>query len=87
MANLLGPERVIVAGEGVSSFDLFETAIREAFAEQAFGAAHQVPIHVRDLPFEEWARGAAAVAIQELVFPSRQRVTADVRRRPGVRRV
>ncbi|MBB5791332.1 ROK family protein [Jiangella mangrovi] len=87
VANLLGPERVIVAGEGVSSFDLFETALREAFAEQAFGAAHQVPIHVRDLPFEEWARGAAAVAIQELVFPSRQRVTADVRRRPGVRRV
>ncbi|TDE13113.1 ROK family transcriptional regulator [Jiangella asiatica] len=86
VANLLGPERVIVAGEGVSSYDLFETAIREAFAEQAFGAAHQVPIHVRDLPFEEWARGAAAVAIQELVFPSRQRVANDMRRRTGVRR-
>lgn len=71
VANLLGPEQVIVAGEGVSSYDLFESSIREAFAEQAFGAANQVSIFVQDLPFEEWARGAAAVAIEGLVFPSR----------------
>lgn len=87
VANLLGPERIVVAGEGVSRYDLFEAAIREAFAEQAFGAAHQVPIHVRDVPFEEWARGAAAVAIQELVFPSRPRTaTAQPRRAVRTRR-
>ncbi|MEU9835483.1 ROK family transcriptional regulator [Streptosporangium sp. NPDC048047] len=70
VANLLGPEQIIVAGEGVATYDLFETAIREAFTEHAFGAALRVAVHVRDLPFEEWARGAAAMAIEAAAFPS-----------------
>ena len=38
-------------------------------AAQAFGAAAQSPLSIRPLPFEEWARGAAAVSIQSLVVP------------------
>jgi predicted NBD/HSP70 family sugar kinase len=75
VANLLGPQRIIVSGEGVVTYDLFADSIRQAFSEHAFGAAHQVALHVQDLPFEEWARGAAAVAIEALAFPSRTQTT------------
>ncbi len=66
VANLVGPERILVSGEGVAAYDLFEEAIRTTFARQAFGAA-DCPLILSPLPFEEWARGAAAVAIQHLV--------------------
>lgn len=77
VANLVGPERIVVSGESVSSYDLFEQAIRDAFTLQAFGATRDCAIHVQPLPFEEWARGASAVAIQELVLPaSTRRISA-----------
>jgi hypothetical protein len=53
--------------EGLAAYDLFEDSIREAIAAQAFGAAADCHLIIRPLPFEEWARGAAAVAIQSLV--------------------
>jgi predicted NBD/HSP70 family sugar kinase len=66
MANLVGPERIIVSGEGLDAYDLFADEIRETFATQAFGAAAQCELILRPLPFEEWARGAAASAVQTL---------------------
>lgn len=66
VVNLVGPERVVVSGEGVAAYDLFEEQIRAAFTTQAFGAAARCPLVVRPLPWEEWARGAAAVSIQSL---------------------
>jgi predicted NBD/HSP70 family sugar kinase len=67
VANLVGPARIVVSGEGLAAYDLFETHIRTGFERQAFGAAAQCPLSIRPLPFEEWARGAAAVSIQSLV--------------------
>jgi predicted NBD/HSP70 family sugar kinase len=64
MVNLVGPELVVVSGEGLAAYDLFEEHIRTAFESQAFGSA-ACPLIIRPLPFEEWARGAAAVSIQE----------------------
>ncbi len=66
MANLVGPERIIVSGEGLDAYDLFADEIRETFATQAFGAAAHCELILRPLPFEEWARGAAAIAVQTL---------------------
>ncbi|CAM4146240.1 ROK family transcriptional regulator [Kibdelosporangium persicum] len=66
VANLVGPERIIVSGEGLDAYDLFADEIRETFATQAFGAAAQCELILRPLPFEEWARGAAAIAVQTL---------------------
>jgi len=66
VANLNGPERIVVSGEGLAAYDLFEDQIRETFAIQAFGAAGRCELIIRPLPFEEWARGAAATAIQTL---------------------
>lgn len=70
VANLLGPERIIISGEGLAAYDLFEDQMRETFATQAFGASARCEIIVRPLPFEEWARGAAAVAIRSMVTPA-----------------
>lgn len=69
MANLIGPERIIVSGEGLAAYDLFSEQIRETFTTQAFGAAVECDVIVRPLPFEEWARGAAAMSIQTLFTP------------------
>jgi predicted NBD/HSP70 family sugar kinase len=67
VANLVGPARIVVSGEGLSAYDLFEPHIRASFQRQAFGAAADCPLSIRPLPFEEWARGAAAVSIKALV--------------------
>ena len=67
VANLVGPARIVVSGEGLAAYDLFETHVRTGFERQAFGAAAECPLSIRPLPFEEWARGAATVSIQELV--------------------
>jgi len=67
VANLVGPARIVVSGEGLAAYDLFDTPIRASFERQAFGAAADCSLTIRRLPFEEWARGAAAVSIQALV--------------------
>jgi predicted NBD/HSP70 family sugar kinase len=71
VANLIGPERIIISGEGVASYDLFADRIRQAFADHAFGAAADCDLVVRPLPFEEWARGGAAVAAQCVFAPTK----------------
>ena len=67
LVNLTGPELVIIGGEGVSNFDLFDETLRSAFEAHAFGAAARCRIVARPHTFEDWARGAAAAAIQSLV--------------------
>ncbi|MFJ9820890.1 ROK family protein [Streptomyces sp. NPDC101151] len=67
VANLFGPERVIISGEGLAAYDLFADQIREAFTAAAFGSAARCDVQTRPLPFEEWARGAAAAAIQSFI--------------------
>lgn len=67
VANLLGPERVIISGEGLAAYDLFAEQIRDTFVAAAFGSAARCDVLTRPLPFEEWARGAAATAIQSFV--------------------
>ena len=51
----------------MSNFDLFEQTLRGAFDEHAFGAAARCRIVTRPHTFQDWARGAAAAAIQSLV--------------------
>jgi predicted NBD/HSP70 family sugar kinase len=69
VANLVGPQRIVLSGEGLAAFDLYEDEVRDTFAARAFGAAVDCELILRPLPFEEWARGAAAVAIQTLITP------------------
>jgi predicted NBD/HSP70 family sugar kinase len=67
LVNLTGPELVIIGGEGVADFDLYDATLRDAFDAHAFGAAARCRIVVRPHTFQDWARGAAAAAIQSLV--------------------
>ncbi|GAA3156663.1 ROK family protein [Streptomyces rameus] len=67
LVNLLGPERVIISGEGLAAYDLFAEGIRDAFATSAFGTAAECDVMTRALSFEDWARGAAATAIQSFM--------------------
>ncbi|HEX4705069.1 MAG TPA: ROK family transcriptional regulator [Pseudonocardiaceae bacterium] len=71
VANLVGPERIVLSGEGLAAFELYCDEVRETFAARTFGGAVECELIVRPLPFEEWARGAAAVGIQTLITPGR----------------
>ena len=68
MVNLVGPELVVIAGEGVADYDLYDHHIRQAFAEHAFGAAADCELTIRSHTFDDWARGAAAVVIRSFVL-------------------
>ncbi|WP_432885000.1 ROK family transcriptional regulator [Kribbella sp. CA-245084] len=67
MVNLVGPELVVIAGEGVAEYDLYEDRMRRAFAEHAFGAAGDCRLMLRSHTFDDWARGAAATVIRSYV--------------------
>jgi predicted NBD/HSP70 family sugar kinase len=67
VVTLVGPELVVLCGEGVEAFDLLEPSLREAYAQHAFGSAGRARIVVRPHTFDDWARGAAAAAIRSLV--------------------
>ncbi|WP_431279202.1 ROK family protein [Leifsonia poae] len=67
LVNMVGPELVIIGGEGVVNFDLIEDALRKSYAEHVFASADRCRVVVRPHTFEDWARGAAATAIRSLV--------------------
>ena len=67
LVNMVGPELVIIGGEGVANFDLFEETLRRSYGEHVFSSADRCRIVVRPHTFEDWARGAAATAIRSLV--------------------
>ena len=58
------PELVVVSGEGVAVVE----AYREAFEKEVDGLRHwavaPVPVLLRPFEFDEWARGAAALALE-----------------------
>jgi predicted NBD/HSP70 family sugar kinase len=67
LVNMVGPEVVIIGGEGVTNFDLFSVALYETYEAHVFGSADRARIVVRPHTFEDWARGAAASAIRALI--------------------
>ena len=60
----IDPELVVVSGEGVAVVE----AYREAFEKEVDGLRHwavaPVPVLLRPFEFDEWARGAAALALE-----------------------
>ena len=59
------PELVVVSGEGVAVVETY----REVFDEEVGGLRHwaaaPVPVMLRPFEFDEWARGAAALALEQ----------------------
>jgi predicted NBD/HSP70 family sugar kinase len=67
IANLVGPEVIIVAGESVTEYDLYEQSLRESFGQHVFASAAACTIVTRAHTFEDWARGAAASVIRAAI--------------------
>lgn len=67
VANLTGPQVIVIQGEAVTNFDVYELKLRETFAAEAFGAAANCRLELRPHTFETWARGSAASVIRSFV--------------------
>lgn len=65
VANLTLHRDIVLAGEGMSLFGAAEGAVRSAITAHRDPRASEVRLHVDDSGFTAWARGAAAVAIQD----------------------
>lgn len=75
LVNILNPELLIVAGEGVAAGDWRLTPLRDALHAHVFnGLADNLEIVVEPSGDETWARGAACVVLGELF---RSPVAAD----------
>ncbi|OAN39183.1 ROK family protein [Microbacterium sp. H83] len=64
-ANLTLYSDVVLAGEGMRLFDVAEQTVRATVVESRDPRASEVRLHIDDSGFTGWARGAAAVAIQD----------------------
>jgi predicted NBD/HSP70 family sugar kinase len=67
VANILGPELIIVGGEGVAAGHWRLDPMRSAFAEYAFDdVAERTEVIIELAGDETWARGAACVVLGEI---------------------
>lgn len=67
VANLAMVNTIVLAGEGIAILSLMDGTLREALAADRDPEAAPVNIRLESLGFNQWARGAAAVAIQRSV--------------------
>ncbi len=64
VANLAMVNTVVLAGEGIAILKVIDEPLREALAADRDPEAGPADIRLESLGFNQWARGAAAVAIQ-----------------------
>lgn len=67
VANLAMVNTIVLAREGIAILSLMDGTLREALAADRDPEAAPVNIRLESLGFNQWARGAAAVAIQRSV--------------------
>lgn len=67
-ANLTMVNTVVLGGEGIALFAVMEGTVRAALAVDRDPDAEAVDLRIASADFTEWARGAAAVAIQAQAF-------------------
>ncbi|MGW4637093.1 ROK family transcriptional regulator [Sphaerisporangium sp. NPDC004334] len=70
VANIIGPELVILSGEAVHMYPLCADALHAALTEHTHWTSTPVPVTVKPFTFAEWARGAAVSALQHLLLHS-----------------
>lgn len=68
VANVVGPERMLLSGEGIGFALLAPDELQRGVADSAHWTATDLDLVVEPLEFFEWARGGAAVAIQDYVL-------------------
>ncbi|MGA7206710.1 MAG: ROK family transcriptional regulator [Specibacter sp.] len=67
-ANLAMVGAVVLGGEGIGLFTVMEATVREALLADRDPEAAPVTLVMASADFTQWARGAAAVAIQDQAF-------------------
>jgi predicted NBD/HSP70 family sugar kinase len=68
VANMVGPERVLLSGDGIGYALLAEPELRRGLTEARHPGAPADDLVIEPLEFFEWARGAAAMAIREHIL-------------------
>ncbi len=76
VANVIGPDRVVLSGEGIGLVDIAPDALQAGIDDHLHWGASPFELDVQPFAFSEWARGAAAVAIQSLLRPPVGRATS-----------
>ena len=70
IAAISAPRKVLVSGEGVTMVPLVVDVVRQRAREIQHWAVPEVPIEIAQFDFVEWARGAAVIALQQLLESS-----------------
>ncbi|MEJ5946677.1 ROK family transcriptional regulator [Pseudokineococcus basanitobsidens] len=68
VANTTMPQKVVLSGDGVALAEVGRAALDRALAADRDPRAGGVDVDVQAVGFAEWARGAAATAIQTVVL-------------------
>lgn len=64
---ITAPSKVIISGEGVTMVPLVMDVVQQRASEVEHWAVPDVPIEIAEFGFVEWARGAAVIALQQLL--------------------
>ena len=67
IANMIGPDRIVLSGESVEIYETAPKAVEEGISTHVHWNASPFVLDVQPFAFSEWARGAASVAVQSLV--------------------
>ncbi|MBN8424957.1 ROK family transcriptional regulator [Microbacterium esteraromaticum] len=67
VVNILGPQRLILTGDGIAINAVAGEHLDAAYREHLHWRAAQTEVVVQGLDFEEWARGAATVALRAVL--------------------
>lgn len=64
---ITAPSKIIISGEGVTMVPLVMDVVEERARDIEHWAVPEVPIEAASFGFMEWARGAAVIALQQLL--------------------
>ncbi|QNE15317.1 ROK family protein [Pseudarthrobacter sp. NBSH8] len=70
VVNMLGPERVIVTGDGIAVYTTYGDAVNREFERARHWRAAKSETLVDHLPLAGWSKGAAAVALRSVIRDS-----------------
>jgi predicted NBD/HSP70 family sugar kinase/biotin operon repressor len=70
VANIAAPEVAVLSGEGVHMYEVCAEAFHEALNAHTHWTSTPVHIDVQPFTFDEWARGAGVIALQQHLAPS-----------------
>lgn len=77
LVNLLAPEQLVIAGEGLPSWPLYEPGFTEGLTAGVLDVHADVPVVVDEWADDTWARGAAALVLGSVFEPAKDDSTSE----------